>query len=135
MESYKRIDTEFSQIDVKGNYLVVTMHDGTNLGEQELSRINAIADEYIHGEMGYISNHAHDYSISPVDVVRFVLNNPRLKHIAYVSKQGDHRSRLMALLRLIPSSVKFRTFREMEAAVHWVEGCLKVDELQTEKAS
>ncbi len=135
MESLKVIDTAFSKIAIKENYIVVTMNDGTNLGEQELSRISDIADEYIDGEMGYISNHANDYSISPVDVVKFIINTPRLKHIAYVSKQGDHKSRLMALLRLIPSSVKFRTFREMEAAVHWVEGCLKIDERQAEKAN
>lgn len=123
----KIITTKFSTVEVVNNYLVVTMNDGSNLGDIELSYIQEIANEHIVGQMGYISNHIHDYSISPVDVVSFVINNPRVKYIAYVADEGDHRSRLMALLRLIPSAVKFRTFRNLGAAKEWIEENVKIE--------
>ncbi len=124
MENRILVDTNFSQIEIVDNYLIVTVNEGHNLGEKELSNIQEIANIHIKGEMGYISHHLHDYSISPVDVVNFILNNKRLNHIAYVSTEGDHKSRLMVLLRLIPSSVKFRTFKTMEAAIYWMEESL-----------
>ncbi len=128
MENAKVINTEFSTVEVTRNYLVVTMGDGCNLGEDELLSIQGIANEHIEGDMGYISHHKNDYSISPVDVVRFIIQTPRLKYIAYVSHIGDHKSRLMALLSLIPSTVKFKTFRSMEAAVYWMEENLKLEQ-------
>lgn len=120
----KQVETYFATIDVAKNYMVVAIKDGGDLGQPELAKIKDIADEYIDGPMGYISNHIHDYSISPVHIMKFLMANPRLKHIAYVSEVGGHKSRLMALLRLIPSSVKFKTFKSMDAAVEWMDGCL-----------
>ncbi len=128
----KRIETDFAQVDIVKNYLIVTINDGVDFGQSEIAQIQQIADKHISGAIGYISNHIHDYSISPVHVVKFILANPRLKHIAYVSKVGDHKSRLMALLRLIPSSVQFRTFRNIDAAVAWIEQNVDV-QVQSQK--
>ncbi len=123
----KTIETDFALVDIINNYMVVTINDGVDFGQSEIAQIQQIANEYLSGPMGYISNHINDYSISPVHVVKFVLANPRLKHIAYVSKVGDHKSRLMALLSLIPSNVQFRTFRNMDAAVVWIEESVKIE--------
>lgn len=123
----KTIETDFALVEISKNYMVVTINDGVDFGQGEILQIQQIADMHLSGPIGYISNHIHDYSISPVHVVKFILANPRLKHIAYVSKVGDHKSRLMVLLRLIPSSVQFRTFRNMDAAVVWIEESLKVE--------
>ncbi len=122
----KRIETDFALVDIIKNYMVVTINDGVDFGHNEIVQIQQIADKHLFGPIGYISNHIHDYSISPVHIVKFILANPRLKHIAYVSMAGDHKSRLMALLRLIPSNVQFRTFRSMDAAVAWIEQNVEV---------
>ncbi len=118
------VEVEFGKIEVIDNYIVHTANEGVDIGHEELQVIDSVIDEHIVGDVGYISNQVNDYSISAVHVAMFIMNKPRIKHIAFVSYEKSLHTAFNSVLRLLPDNVFIKTFPKLGQAHEWMKECL-----------
>ncbi len=117
---FKRITIDFADVDIAKNYCVVTVNQGVDFGLDQLQQLKEIANEHYSEPFCYIANHVHDYSMSPIQVIQFIIKTQHLKSVAFVSEQGEQEFEITPLIKVILERLEVKFFTTIVQAIEWI---------------
>jgi hypothetical protein len=115
-----KYELQFGQIEMTEAYTVFTANEGINLDNEEITALWAILKKnYGENKFGFIAHRINSYSINPLAIRDFFLNENIIAG-AIVSKTEKDKS-VADYERMFVIKAQTQNFTNLEPAIDWVE--------------
>ena len=116
----------FGEIRIYEHYAIAVMFEGVTIEPKHNEVLVTIANKYFHGkDFGYITHRINSYSVDP----RIYVETSKIDNLAAFAIVSEKEINLSnAQIEKLFLKKPFKSFKQLAAAIHWVEKMVLVDQ-------